>query len=359
MKKMKRGKKSISKPKTLRDRYISVMKFLTALIVISFMGTSFSAVGLTVYADLNDGGVVPDVNVAGGSDTNTKSVNGSLTFEADLVKGGTYEATFLSDWSDMRNGDNVQKNIANNFKSASEYNKWYKKAIKYIAYEGDSSSGVVFYAKPQLTSDMDESKEADAWSTYGSTVNSIDRVLARGSVSDLVDDTYATDEFDPSNAFVYTLIESFKRIMQSLFKNTSQVLMALFIGQTGLDAIYMAIPGTGCVLARAANGSSGGGRGAMGGGAGSGSSILTFNIVSEEAVEAVNGSTSGGTGAMRGNSGSGGGFLADNKLIVYGKLRFPLILLVATYVVLVSTGIWARLIAALSSVVASAVYSVV
>lgn len=365
-----KSKKRYNPMDKYRKRYQSLCKVLMLITCFTFLFGMTGEFGCMIMEPLMvhaaDGGTLKnkDTDTPGEkSKSNKKSVNGSYTFEKDLVKGAPYQTTFLKDWSQMT-GD-VQRVIAGNFKSATEYNKWYKKAIKYISHDGSEDSGVTFNAKPIIPDGANENQEAGAWTQYQSIVNQLDRILARGAVSSLTDDIFSTDEFDPTNAFVFGLMENFKNFMQTVFNIVSQALMWLFLGQTGCDTLYIAIPGTGAILARGANsgGSGGAGAGKMGGGAGQGSSIFSFNIVSEEAVEVVNGSTAGGTGAMKGGAGGAGGgnggLIASNKAINYLKLRLPLIVLCGTYIVLVVSNLWPRLISALSSFVASALYSVV
>lgn len=322
---------------TCRDTYRHLFKFTVVVFIINII-----MIPLTVFAD---------------SGTN------AMTFEKDLAG----KVLMLSDYSAMlESGDAKQKEIAENFKSATEYTKWYKKAVKNIA-NTKSGAGVTFQAKPNYSKILDDASKSDeshisesessqCWTAYTDSVTKLDRVLARGSVSNLVGDIFDTDDFDPTNALVIAFMQSFKNAMNTLFDSCAQILMFLFLGQTGADALYLVAPVTGFIFARANSGGKGAGSGSMGGGVG-GSKLFQINIVSDECIEAANGATAS---VGHGSGGGGvGGFFASNKFVKYITLRLPLVLFVSTYIVLVVTGIWPRMTSWLSGIVAQGLYSIV
>lgn len=289
----------------------------------------------------------------------------AMTFEKDLAG----KVKFKADYSSMlENGNEIQQEIAANFKSATEYTKWYKKALKNINNTADGD-GATFFAKPNYAailddpklnsenaSGMSESKSSQCWTAYSDSVTKLDRVLARGSVSNLVGDIFDTDAFDPTNSLVIAFMQSFKNAMNTLFDSCAKILMFLFLGQTGADGLYLIAPGaTGWIVARGNLHGGGAGSGSMGGGVGSGK-LLAINLVSDECIEASNGST-----ASVGHGGGGGakGFISGNKFFKYLTLRMPIVLFVATYLTLVVTGLWPRLISWLAGITAQGLYSIV
>ena len=358
---------------TIREYIRSFNKFAMALTAFAL---SFSIIlspvnAMTVHAatDIVPGGVSSSDGKTNPSPSpspkDNRDVRDAYTFD-ELADGSIEVPDKFADLKAKSGG--ILGAMGENFKSASEYARWLKLALKHVEHENGASGGYIFYPNPSLDGDtsksvdqMTDSELSKAYTGYNSVANKFNKIMARGAINAVTKDVFKTDEFDPTNAFVYGAIQYFTNAMNTLFNISSRVLMIGFLGQTGADCLFLVIPATGAVLAAANAQGHGAGAGGIGGGAKGSESglskIIKFNIVSEEAIEAANGSvaSTGRVGAAGGN-GQGGGFM-NNKAVKYLVLRSPLIIIACTYLVLVATNLWEKLIAYISTITTQALYS--
>lgn len=355
---------------TIREYIRSFNKFAMAL-------TAFALAFSIILSPVNAMVVhAANGNVAGGvsgsgdnnkpdsSSKDNRDIRDAYTFD-ELANGST---VVPNDFADLKTSSySIVQAMGENFKSASEYARWLKLALKHVVYQNEGS-GYKFSPQPKLdgeatktVEEMTDSELSKAYTGYNSVANKFNKIMARGAINAVTKDVFKTDEFDPTNAFVYGAIQYFTNAMNTLFNISSRVLMIGFLGQTGADCLFLVIPATGVFLAAANAQSHGAGAGGIGGGAKGSESglskIIKFNVVSEEAIEAANGSaaSTGRVGAAGGN-GQGGGFM-NNKAVKYLVLRSPLIIIACTYLVLVATNLWEKLIAYISTITTQALYS--
>jgi hypothetical protein len=234
----------------------------------------------------------------------------------------------------MASGSDYQKAIYYNFKSEQEYQKWLKSAREAIV-----NTDGYFYPKPIIPDGANENQETQAWAAYNTAVNKINGVMTRCASNNLTSDVFSTESFDPTNAVVLGVMNTFTMWCNTIFSMTARILFILFLVQTGFDCVYMTIDFTQPYLSPA-NASSSTGSGA--GVAQLPDWFPKLNLVSGEAVEAANKGTSG-------TSKSGGGLTQSNTAVKYIMLRAPRFLLVASYLVLVVTDLWPRCISFVSS----------
>lgn len=265
---------------------------------------------------------------------------------------------FPADPTTLKTSDSeLGKLLYYNLKSTQEYVKWYRSAIKAVqttsASSEDNVKSVTFKAMPAgidaSNTKVSESELSRAWASYNSVATTFNGIAARAGSNQLVEDIYDTDAWDPTNAVVLGALSSFQNFCNSAFIILARVMFYAFLAQLGADALYMTVDFFQPILAPANSGASTG--------SGNGTVKLPdwfpkFNVVSGEAIEAANKGSSG-------TSTSGGGLFQSNTLLKYIVLRAPRILLAAAYLVLTTTGMWPRLVAALSSVLARALGTIV
>ena len=192
--------------------------------------------------------------------------------------------------------------------------------------------------------DIDSQQYAQAWASYNSCVSKFNSVMTRHAYNSLTEDVFG-DDFNPTNAITLAFQSSFAMACNTIFNLAAQALMLLFLVQTAFDVLYLTIPALQPVLG-AANGNSAAG----GGGAGvatTGKFSLKINLVSNEAIDAANRSSTGTTG------GAGSGSIFETVIALkYIINRAPTFILGASYIVLAVTGIWPKMISAVSAFVA-------
>lgn len=274
----------------------------------------------------------------------------AYTFDELCSKG----IIFYDDIEDMnKNGNDIQRAVYYNSRSAQEYSKWLKGAKLSTAHT-ESAGGVVFTSKPNWSTydARNESEASDAtytraWAAFNSSSNKMTSIMSRGASEKLTGDIFGKD-FDPTNAVTLAAMETFSMFCNALFNIIAKVLMMLFLLQSGFDVLYLIFPAMSPLLAPSASRS-----GAGGAGVGTGKkSPWRVNLVSNEAIDTDNRATTGAVGAAGGT----GGFFQSNKFMIYITARAPLVLLALTYFVLVATNIWASIIAAVTSFITGVAY---
>ena len=297
----------------------------------------------------------------------------SYTFDELCLKGVTFPGSFdalktgglESNTGLSSEAVAIQKGMYYNFKSAQEYYKWLDDALKYIKRDGDSNenfgddvkrsagSWYKFSPEPKGLDKIDsEQKETEAWARYNTVSNKITRIMARGAGENLVGDVFG-QEFDPTNAVTLAAMNTFTMVCNTIFNTIAKALMLLFLVQTGFDVLYLVIPALQPLLAPAS------GAGTSGGGAGlakSGNGMklpFTFNLVSNEAVEA---NSKGVANSVGGGGNNASGIFQSNIALRYLSARAPLIIIALTYFVLVATNVWADIISATTSLITGIFY---
>lgn len=339
--------------KTAREKRIDMLKRVALVYVTSFL--------LSI--------IMLPVNMIVSADTPDDTIRNCVTFEQ--IADGSF--SIPSSYGDL--GSTAYKDAKHTamkacFKSSSEYTKWLKQATNAVECTTDNGS-IKFWPVPKELADsshklkdistLDNSTLSKAYTAYDSTANKFNKIMTRQALAEITTDVFKTDEFDPTNAFVYGAIQYFTNAVNTVFTISARVLMGGFLAQSGLDLIYLILPATGNILASQASGASGAGGGGLGGAGGKGDGIgriIKWNIVSEEAIEAQQGgaAATGRSGGPNAAGGSGSGFMS-NKFFRYITLRGPLFLFVAVYLVLVATNLWEKLIAWTGSQVTSFLYS--
>lgn len=364
------------KKKTFREYIRSFNKVMMAFMAFSMaFSIMLTPANIMVAHAANE-------NVAGGEDPDNKddpspsptnsnnsaerAVRDAWTFEEVIKQTGFTFPDKYSQFGTDNFNTSLHNQMKENFKSSSEYARWLKLALTNVEYSGSKDGGYTFEAVPkgldgEATANLTDSQLSKAYTGYNSVANKFNKIMARSAIDAVTKDVFKTDEFDPTNAFVYGAIQYFTNAMNTLFNISSRVLMIGFLGQTGADCLFLVLPATGAILAAANAQSHGAGAGGIGGGAKGSESglgkIIKFNIVSDEAIEAANGSaaSTGRVGGVGGNSQGGG--IMSNKAVKYLILRSPLIVIACTYLVLVATNLWEKLIAYISTVTTQALYS--
>ena len=313
---------------------------------------------------------MPQVTMTGQAIGELDDIEGDVdltayTFDELCVKG----VEFRGDIESMKTGNEVQKAIYYNCKSAQEYYKWLDKAINAIALESGeggssykdnkkhiSEGAYVFKPEPNgistlgegTTGGFTEQQSVEAWAMYNTVSNQMTRIMARGQGEKLVGDVFGR-EFDPTNAVTLAAMNTFTMICNTVFNVVAKALMLLFLVQTGFDVLYLVIPALQPLLAPANSNAGGGNAGVTKGK----TFAIRFNVVSNEAIDANNRSSTGSVGT---NGSTGGGFLQTNIFARYFIARAPLIMLAFTYFVLVATNVWTSIISACTSFITGIFY---
>lgn len=325
----------------IKQRFAKVwFMLLCALTVINLCGLTTSAVfsDVAVYANGDD---IGNGNNSSDDDATIKP-EGTYTFEDFIAaNGGSY--TFPADWTALQDDDSEAATaLKNNFKNSNEYMTWLNKAKNNI--DGD---GNTLKAQPKNISNITDTsgqEYATAWAKYNSSVSKFNSIMTRHAYNKLTNDVFGRD-FNPTNAITLAFQDSFAMACNTIFNIAAQALMLLFLVQTAFDVLYLVIPALQPILG-AANSSSAPGGGSAGVAKG-GSFKLQFNLVSNEAIDAANRSSTGTTG------GAGSGSITETVIALkYIINRAPTFILAASYIVLAVTGIWPKIISAVSAFVA-------
>lgn len=255
-------------------------------------------------------------------------------------------ATFLHD----------QPRYAQCFSGARAYSNWYSLAIKYV-----KNSNGVFSAEPNWASNgygvdgeapaAGSSNYQKGYARYQQVANKFVRIVTSAQISDVVRTAFDTESFNAQNAILVSWTDTAADIMNTVFVVVGQLLFYIIIAQTALDGLYLYNPATGVIIARKSYASQmGGGGQSRGGQEGFIGSLISAipDFVSQAAVDVVN-SSSGGHGG-------GGSMTGGAKVGKYLSNQWSLIILIATVYILVSTGIWPRLISFAGSFAASTLY---
>lgn len=320
----------------------SVTLILTILFyILGMMTTPLSAGAIGKYEDLQ-------------KDKDGKPVEVDLkAYTFDEIC--SMEVVFPANVETLKTGNEVQRGLYFNFKTAQEYYKWRETAFKTISHTGSLDGDLQFQPEPSAEnekgiSNKDSSGQftAEAWALYNSTSNKLTRIMARGQGHEMVDGVFG-NEFDPTNAVTIAAMNTFTMVCNAIFNTVAKALMMLFLVQTGFDVMYLTLPFTQGILAPS-NANSGGGNAGVASGK---KFALRFNLVSNEAVDANNRSSTGSVGS---NGATGGGFLQTNIFMRYIIARAPLIMLAFTYFVLVATNVWPSIISACTSLITGIFY---
>lgn len=154
---------------------------------------------------------------------------------------------------------------------------------------------------------------------------------------------YDLNNWNPSAGVAASALAKVYNVVNTLFYVCAQLLMWFFIGQTALDVMYLAIEPLRPILEP--KGGSGGGALAATNAGGDGGilSKIRLPLASHAAAEAANGG-SGGIGGVN----AGGN---QNLFFSYALKRFPVLILCAVYIILVSNGYWIKVISWVSGFV--------
>jgi hypothetical protein len=326
--------------------------FLCALTVINLFGISTNALtgGIAIYADDNVGDGKSE-NEHDNDGSATISPSGAYTYEEFIKKFGSdgyfnFPATY-TDLTSQASGSSATDGISllyANFKNSNEYMSWLNKAKAAMASSGDATN--LGMEPDGITSSSDTTSQdyANRWAKYNSAVAKFNSIMTRSAYNNLTEDVFGRD-FNPTNAITLAFQDSFASACNTIFNIAAQALMLLFLVQTAFDVLYLVIPALQPILG-SANSSSAPGGGSAGVAKG-GSFKLQFNLVSNEAIDAANRSSTGTTG------GAGSGNITETvTALKYIINRAPTFILAASYIVLAVTGIWPKIISAVSAFVA-------
>jgi hypothetical protein len=340
----------ILKESSIKQRFARVwFMFLCALTVINLFGISTNALtgGIAIYADDNVGDGANDDSNYGKA---TISPSGSYTYEEFIQEFGSggyfnFPETYTS-LASQASGDSTTNGLSllyANFKNSNEYMSWLNKAKAAMANDGNATS-LGMEPVDIGNYDADSQEYANRWAKYNSAVAKFNSIMTRNAYNNLTEDVFGRD-FNPTNAITLAFQDSFASACNTIFNIAAQALMLLFLVQTAFDVLYLVIPALQPILG-SANSSSAPGGGSAGVAKG-GSFKLQFNLVSNEAIDAANRSSTGTTG------GAGSGNITETvTALKYIINRAPTFILAASYIVLAVTGIWPKIISAVSAFVA-------
>lgn len=155
-------------------------------------------------------------------------------------------------------------------------------------------------------------------------------------------DVYDMNDWDPSAGVAASALSKVYNVVNTVFFVCSQLLMWFFLLQTGFDVLYLIFEPLRPILEP--RGGSGGALAATNaGGDGGVLSKIRLPFASHAAQDAAN----GGSGGMGGVNAGGG----QNIFIGYAVKRFPVLILCAVYLILVTNGYWIKVISWVSGFV--------
>lgn len=168
-------------------------------------------------------------------------------------------------------------------------------------------------------------------------ISSFTGAIAQGTVTDAFSGTFDMSGWNPNAGVAGAAMSTMGNIVNQIFFIVSNLMMWLFMAQTGFDVLYLVVEPVRPFLTK------GDGGAGLGGNASGSAGILSkfrLPICSSSAVEAANGGTSGG-GGLGGNGASAG---KSKMVITYLISRAPVLILSAIYLILVTMGYWQQLI---------------
>lgn len=150
-------------------------------------------------------------------------------------------------------------------------------------------------------------------------------------------DIYDMKSWDPSSGGAATVLGHIYGVVNTVFYVCSQLLMWFFILQTGFDVIYLVFEPVRPIL-EPRGGSGMGGLSATNAGGDAGIlSKIRLPIASHAAQQAASGDAGGSPGGINAMG-------SQNIFLAYAIKRFPVIILCAVYIILVSNGYWISVI---------------
>lgn len=336
------------KNSVLSNRLLRVFMSIFAMMLCLSVIVAPSSLGVTntlIASANNDDGLEEE-----DKDSATIKVEKAFTYEEFIEKYSEDDFyAFPEKYGDLKEDNESQYLLKRNFKNSGEYAKWIKSAKEAIISQSSSdgsSSTISLGMEPKNAGDYDVDSQqwTKAWAKYNSVVNKFNKIMTRVAYNSLTNDVFG-DDFNPTNAITLAFQESLSMACNTIFNLAAQMLMLFFLVQTAFDALYLTIPALQPVLGPANSSSAPGGGGA--GVAKGGAFKIQFNLVSNEAVDAANRSSTGTTG------GAGSGSILETVIALkYIVNRAPTFLLAASYIVLAVTGIWPKMISAVSAFVA-------
>ncbi len=218
--------------------------------------------------------------------------------------------------------------IASTFGTTAEYDKATAKLKGIVVYDGTKDALV-----PTNTSAKGEQDLSRGVDKFNSTVGSI---ISNNQINGIFD----TGSFNPSAGAAAPFLDTFYMAVNTIFYVVSNVVIWWFLAQTSFDMLYMVCePIRPLIGPGNANGQPGS-QNAIGGGQGWQQAVNkianVLHVCSSEVAEACNGGSVGGFGSQNAASG--------NKWMIYARKRFPVVLFLAVYLILVSSGWWPRII---------------
>lgn len=233
------------------------------------------------------------------------------------------------------------------FPSQQAYENWCRDLKSTSQWDADTGALVAKSATPGSPTQKE-------YASFSQSVTGFNKYQGSAAVAGLTENIFRSGEFDPTDALVMGFMQGFYTLVNTLFSMFAQFTFWLFLLQTGADCLYIAIPMTRRFLALAgeedfSGGSSSGMYGYSGGGGRQQkSSWFKITLVSREAIEACQARYGGGARASYSDSmGS-----KKNVFLTYFGERFPVILMLSVYIVMVRMGAWSMVISKVSGIVA-------
>lgn len=168
-------------------------------------------------------------------------------------------------------------------------------------------------------------------SKFDSVVSKFNANAVSQQAGSIFNDIYDMRDWDPSAGFASEALATVYSVINTIFYVGSQLLMWFFLLQTVCDGLYLVIEPVRPFIGPKDSGT--------GGGVNNGNGFISkikLPIASKAAAEAANGGAVTAGGANNGSSG--------NIFLSYAAKRFPVLLLVAVYLILVSNGYWIKVI---------------
>lgn len=308
-------------------------KRLYAWLAIVFMLLTLLTTPLVAYAASTSPEDIYRCTVSAGTTTVVSSPPAWTDILA--VAGGTTGSQPSIDDEDAVARYNIAKSIISTFGKEATYKKAIADFDKYVEYD------------PILDVVQAKVKNANGENKFSLAISGFMKVMGTASTESQISGFMEADEFNPYAGGGAAFLNWFYGFINQVFFLTSNLMMWLFLGQTGFDAIYMMFAPVRPFIGPKGN-SGGGGMGGYGGGYGGGNSasrISNFNIpiCSDEVAAACNGGSQGMNSTYSGG-GSGQG-TKSIPAITYVIARSQYIIILAVYLTLVRAGWWPKIIA--------------
>ena len=251
----------------------------------------------------------------------------------------------IKQYLEYTNIENLAKELANNQISSRDMPTKYRYAcIASNIYKGFPNSAVYNSALAKLCaakweaplSTMTPASTVNDPNSVTKAVSSFTGAIAQGTVTDAFSGTFDMSGWNPNAGVAGAAMSTMGNIVNQIFFIVSNVMMWLFMAQTGFDVLYLVIEPIRPFLTNGAGGGAG-----IGNASGNTGILSKFRLpfCSSSAVEAANGGTSGG-----GLGGNGAAASKSKMVITYLISRAPVLILSAIYLILVTMGYWQQLI---------------